>query len=93
MVKGLVKFETACTMVERPSMLTQAPSNCSNGDYSPVTWLVYQARFSEPRDVCLNVSIESAGTWHHQHDRPLLVGGHSQNGARGGLSHSNFAGL
>ena len=38
MVKGLVKFETACTMIEqRPSMLTQAPSNCSKGDYSPVT--------------------------------------------------------
>ncbi|BCO27545.1 hypothetical protein MIZ03_2433 [Rhodoferax lithotrophicus] len=37
MVKGLVKFEAACTMAERPSMLTQAPSVDPKGDYSPVT--------------------------------------------------------
>ena len=38
MVKGLAKFETAYAMVEeRPSMLTQAPPNGSEGDYSPVT--------------------------------------------------------
>jgi hypothetical protein len=37
MVKGLVKYETACAMVERPSMLTQAPSISAKGDYSPVT--------------------------------------------------------
>jgi len=47
MVKGLVKLETAYAMVKLwPSMLTYAPSNCSKGDYSPVTKTILTQKIS-----------------------------------------------